>query len=472
GYSSSQDIISLMDAQDRILTASTIDNDSSLLLVRNLPDGSLDPSFGIYGKEIYTVTRIYISALMIQEDGKILVAASGCHDSCDIQTLDNYDFSIIRFLQDGLIDTSFGDLGFVKVNLGHNEYSSGIAVQDDGKIIVTGGIYYDGEFSDIILIRLLPDGKPDSTFGASGIVITELSSFYGYSHGDLIALQSDGKIIVVANNHDQFGFQLPSAILRYESNGVLDHSFGSNGVIDSTYTVFNTIDIQYDASILMVGGWCSWGCGAVLTHYTPSGLLDSTFSDQGQYVSNGGIFMGIKTQTDHKILATGYWQYNLLLMRFSSQGFPDTTFGSQGVSLTNINDLSFSGEKIYLQPDGKILVLGTVIVPGAIGSNNKVFIARFYNDINTSVEKEPLERHSNFEVYPNPASGNLNIALTEIDKNVVITISDISGQVVYKNSASQLQTIKVNTNDFPGGLYFVNIQTENSIQTKKVFISK
>lgn len=456
--------LTLMDAQERILTVSTIDNDSNLLIVRNLPNGSLDPDFGINGQVIYSVTRIYISSMIIQEDGKILVAASGCQDSCDILTSDNYDFFIIRFLQDGYPDTAFGDQGLVKVNLGQNEFTSGMVVQDDGKILVTGRINY-GEFSDIILIRLLSEGKPDSTFGAAGIVSTDLNSLYPYFIGGLLALQPDGKIIVVAKNFDQFGDLHPSAILRYDSNGILDHSFGSNGVIDSTYSSFDAIDIQYDGAILLAGGWCSWGCGMVLSKYTSSGHLDSAFSDHGQFASYGGRFMAIKTQTDHKILTTGYWPGNLFLMRFTPEGHPDTTFALMGTSLTPYGDLSFSGNKIYIQPDGKIMVVG-------VANGNKVFIARYYNDINTSIKNESTAKQINVQVYPNPASNFLTVACTEMNNDVVVTITDISGKIHYKNTASQIHTLQVDTHDFSEGLYFVQIQTENIIQTKKIFISK
>ena len=79
---------------------------------------------------------------------------------------------------------------------------------------------------------------------------------------------------------------------------------------------------------------------------------------------------------------------------------------------------------------------------------------------------------SSINLFPNPATNHLTIALGSNNKKVDVTIADITGKIIYKTIASETQKVEVNTEDFAAGVYLVQIQTADFIDTKKLIINK
>ncbi len=75
-------------------------------------------------------------------------------------------------------------------------------------------------------------------------------------------------------------------------------------------------------------------------------------------------------------------------------------------------------------------------------------------------------------LFPNPAATHLTIALGSNNKKVEVTIADITGKVIYKTSATDIQKLEVNTSEFAAGIYVVQIQTADFIATKKLVVEK
>lgn len=77
-------------------------------------------------------------------------------------------------------------------------------------------------------------------------------------------------------------------------------------------------------------------------------------------------------------------------------------------------------------------------------------------------------------LYPNPAINELTISneLWANGKAVTITITDVTGKLIYKNTLAGQQKVTINTTDFKAGIYFVQIQTPDFIETKKLNIQK
>ncbi len=78
---------------------------------------------------------------------------------------------------------------------------------------------------------------------------------------------------------------------------------------------------------------------------------------------------------------------------------------------------------------------------------------------------------SSINLFPNPATNNLTIDLGN-NKKVEVAIADITGKIIYSSIARDMQKVEVNTQDFADGIYFVKIQTEDFIETKKIVIKK
>ncbi len=75
-------------------------------------------------------------------------------------------------------------------------------------------------------------------------------------------------------------------------------------------------------------------------------------------------------------------------------------------------------------------------------------------------------------LYPNPANNHLTIALGSNNKNVEVTIADITGKIIYSTIERDKQRIEVNTQNFATGIYVVHIQSADFIATKKLIIEK
>lgn len=147
----------------------------------------------------------------IQSDGKILISA-----------ISNNNFGLARCNSNGTLDSSFGTNGIVTTDFyGGKDNPRSIAVQSDGKILVAGWAYFNAT-PHFAIARYNSNGTIDTSFGSSGKVITDVGVNQDY--GQSIAIQSDGKILLVG--HASNGFNYDFALVRYNTNGSLDTSFG------------------------------------------------------------------------------------------------------------------------------------------------------------------------------------------------------------------------------------------------------
>jgi len=139
------------------------------------------------------------------------------------------------------------------------------------------------------MVRLNSDGSLDATFGSGGKVSTSFTN--GDDIGRTIVLQPDGKIILAGyiNNGN-----LDFAMARYTSSGALDNSFSSDGILytDFNFSVdkCNAIALQPDGKIIVAGE--STGQGSIefaQIRYNSDGSIDSTYGADGKvYTSFGG----------------------------------------------------------------------------------------------------------------------------------------------------------------------------------------
>src|SRR5262249_2754285 len=129
--------------------------------------GSLDMTFGSSGKVItaFGSSNEGVNALVLQPDGKIVAAGFANGGSDD-------DFALARFNADGSLDPTFGAAGKVTTLFGSSDdFISALVLQPDGKI-VAAGFTNNGTNDDFALARYNTDGSLDSTFGTGGKVTT------------------------------------------------------------------------------------------------------------------------------------------------------------------------------------------------------------------------------------------------------------------------------------------------------------
>ncbi len=278
--------------------------DATMALARYLPDGSLDASFGSGGIVSGAVPgRLY--AVAVQPDGRIVVA--GGHDIPD-GTTDWSDLLVARFEPDGTLDASFGDQGVVVADVdGATNTLRELAILPDGRILAGGesfGTFEGSERTDVI--RLMPDGSLDATFGDGGTLGIDTARV-----GERLAVQPDGRIVltgrVLLNGETRF------ETLRLQPDGALDATFGDGGSVrtDLRDGTEAALDVALDAEgrIVVAGRAGDFNTDFALVRYLPDGSLDTSFADGGQlyidFFMLPDVAESVAIDTDGRIVASG-----------------------------------------------------------------------------------------------------------------------------------------------------------------------
>ncbi len=291
---------------------------------------TLDASFGKNGL-VETRVGHYVDkaqSIVVQPDGKILVTGSSSNSS-------NLDFALVRYMPDGSLDTSFHFNGQVVTVVGSDDDAAlGVALQDDGKI-VTCGYTFNGKDRDFALLRVTENGDLDADFGVNGIVTLPVGS--GNDIAAAVAIQSDGAILVSGSVEDSTG--KVGALVRFLPNGSLDYSFGKAGMVlvdVGSNAEIAAMAIQKDKSIVLAGSYEEKEQRQVLlVRLLPDGLLDAGFGVDGVAETPEGTKdttgRGLWLQEDGAILVTGSVgpeeNQDLALLQFTKEGRPNRDFG-------------------------------------------------------------------------------------------------------------------------------------------------
>jgi uncharacterized delta-60 repeat protein len=348
------------------------DDLGGLYVARYNIDGSIDENFGVNGKviirKVQGVTAFATKTIIVQPDNKILVLgyfAPGNFYS---------HVGIIRLNQDGLFDSSFGTNGFVLTSISKwSDVLGGMVLQPDGKIVVAGNkeVAPDQPGPDFIL-RYLPNGSPDESFGNKGQVFTYYTSNVTIG---AVALQADGKIVtgeISGTSTRQF------QLVRYKSNGFLDSAFGVNGVAilrpQSGFLIeLNDLAIQQDKKIVAAGRLSE--ASMAVARFDSTGKPDPEFgSAEGYTYFNApdvyAIAKNVFITAKNKILLTGFYSTSdpakqVAAIQYNQNGTVDSSFGENGVAAGGFSENKY-GEDItsgvgLLQSDGKIIVSGSFL---------------------------------------------------------------------------------------------------------------
>ena len=343
--------------------------------------GALDTTFGLGTGKVITAIGVgndNANAMAIQPDGKI-VLAGGCINGS------NNDFCIARYNTDGTLDATFNTTGKVITPIGaSDDTASSVAIQPDGKIVLAG-YCFNGTDQDFCVARYTAAGALDTTFNATGKVITPIGTDSDYATS--VALQPDGKIVVAG-----YCFVSPAynfCIARYTAAGALDTTFSTTGKlitpVGAGNNVGNSVAVQVDGKIV-VAGYCANGGNQdfCLVRYKTDGSLDTTFNATGKLITgigaNNDYANRVAIQPDAKIVAAGFC-YNatansVCVARFNTDGSFDTAFNGTGKVITSVASTNDDSASVVIQSDGNILTAGTC----SNGTNNDFCLVRYFND--------------------------------------------------------------------------------------------
>lgn len=443
---------------------------TAIAMVRYMPDGSLDNTFGNGGKVIYSngLSENFAGAAVLQPDGKIILG--GLSYSTPVSP-----GIIVRFLPDGTVDNSFGVSGEVLDTFGltHSNIRS-MVLQPDGKLIVAG----EGEINSIyyaIVARYNSDGSRDTLFGTGGLRVDSIGSYLSVFYS--VALQPDGKIIACGNAAETSGYNYDFLVMRYLPDGTPDPGFGTAGYVrynlnpaTSAAEEAESIILLPDGSIL-AAGQAEDSIGddhMVVLKLTAAGIPDPTFGIQGVKWIPLGIGMydigySIKAQFDGKLLVAGYCDNgndsDFLIVRLNADGSVDNSFGTNGRATFDFTADSDIGYRMILQPDGKIVFGG---YSKTTPQNYDFKIIRL-NNISSGI----IDQHEQaaIQIYPNPAINMVKVICEPSLIGSSFKVFDATGRQVHSAFISEKE-MNYNFNNLPAGIYTLSI--DNRIFTNLI----
>ena len=327
----------------KLIVLAGCNNVYGLLLTRYLPDGALDPTFGVNGRVPLTDTYAY-ATLLIQPDDKLVVV---------------HDLRVRRFLADGAVDGSFGVQGMVDAFPGATFYSpfTHAVLQTDGKVVAVGV-----KDKQPMIARYTTDGALDASFNGVGYQIDSIADVAKQddfaNRWQRVLLLFNGKLLVNRKQivvTDPFtGVTRESFILkRYHENGAPDLAFGQNGIREFDQYI-------YPLAALADGKMLGWQ-NAQVVRFTYNGTVDPTFSAlPGNYAV---------TDAAGRLYVTSYRS----IRRYSADGAPDLDFGKQGEVQPPV---SVMNPQILVEPTGNLLAL-QLRQSGSDSNNHTIVLLRY-----------------------------------------------------------------------------------------------
>lgn len=398
---------------------------------------------------------------------------------------------LIKLKENGSIDTSFGTNGEVIINIESADHGLGVRLQNDGKIILIGGII------DTQIIRLHPNGQIDTSFGNNGKTIVS-----NYGTNDTIGSQNfhilkNGEILFFSTSSGNNFF------FKILSNGSIDNSFGDNGKLEVNSDHFN---IDSNENIVCLKD--IQGNEYTIERYSKNGKIDTTFGNNGKLNVTTSLYYDsisynwINTQDDilfstdagtkdiFKIKSNGtldesfqykFSDFNIFLLNavqkdqyfyVAGTKLDEASQGPSQLFITRIDEQGNQDEQFgyFLEQDTRYKFIeniivndDNIIVSGTYNDNNskKKFVAKYlFNKNLSSAEVKPEFSEI---VFTNPMKGTLYFQ----SKNSVDKID------LYNSEGRLVKTIKnnnTNISELTKGLYLAKVSFINGTTTTKKLI--
>lgn len=367
--------------------------------------GGLDLSFDGDGAAVASTIREGVEDMVVQQaDGKIVAVGGVGGSSFADSNLSN--FVIYRYNTDGSLDSTFDSDGKATVDFGGlRDVAYTAAVDSSGKIVV-GGFSRGLGF---VLVRLNSNGSLDTDFDSDGKVSTVIPGTNSAAIRSLV-LDANGKIVVAGTVENA-----DIAVARYNTNGSLDTAFDGDGIaiVDITPRD-NAVDVrlQSDGKIVVAGTVYSNNVSDyALARLNTDGTLDSTFGTNGIVttdINNDSNFaLAMEVQGDDKIVVAGTAQgganQDFALARYTANGTLDSTFDADGIATTNFggSDDNNVGDVAVLT-GGKIIIAGNAFITGKYQSVSVRYNSNGSIDTSYGVNTngKAIISVSGYDVYP------------------------------------------------------------------------
>jgi uncharacterized delta-60 repeat protein len=385
------------------------------------PAGTLDPSFGDGGMVWLNYRGAQAYGLVTQPDGKIVLVGAT-----------QAGFAVFRLLPNGALDPTFGANGLASMLIGVTGNFVSVVLQPDGKIVAAGGaVFSGGRGYDFVVARYLANGTLDPSFGEAGIATAGFGPGpFQDDYGRSVSVLPDGRIVV--GGFTETNGTRPTenfAVAMFNADGSLDSTFGTGGKV--TIDVRGTPDspgvIQALAGgkVAIAGGTAettsvSSQFNASAVRLNADGTKDTSFGDGGISLPSIGsgvhsLVFDVKIDGSGRLLLSGLHNADFGVYRLTPSGQLDPSFGEGGVVATDFGSRSDTVFSILLQPDGKIVAVGT---SGTTSNTFGISAARY----ETSGKLDPtFGVAGQMFIGPGPNS-DLSISTAQVDGCTFLTV--------------------------------------------------
>ncbi|WP_211204022.1 leucine-rich repeat domain-containing protein [Chloroherpeton thalassium] len=307
--------------------------------------GSLDERFGVGGKVVAPIGAGSTTNRYYNDGCRSSALVRQSDGKLVVAGADSSHFALMRYHSDGLLDSAFGTNGKVVAKVGSNSYAAGLIQQSDGKLVAVGAANDQNVFA---VVRINSDGTVDSTFGTNGSITINVTLDLLIEHEALAVIQrADGKLIVA-------GYAVGLEIVCFNQDGTLDESFGVGGKVSSKDGMPHAMVLQSDGKIVVVG-YSNWTYGFFVNRYTASGVIDNTFGTNGTtQVSFYGLIDGGSSSSSPAYAVTQQSDGKLVIVGSDNNeryggGDSQSDFVLARLNTDGSLDSSFNG-------DGRILI--------------------------------------------------------------------------------------------------------------------
>ena len=312
--------------------------------------GSLDPAFG-HGGVVLTNLGLNAAGSQIQA----VASDAALLSNGDIVVAGN--FGLVRYLPNGTLDTTFGVGGLAQLPpLGIASFPPGLAVQPDGKYVWAGeATAPNGTNGAFAVVRFNANGSVDQTFGTGGFATTAFPNS-NVQGAEAVLVQPDAKILLGGEAFlNSYHAPAVGALARFNANGTPDKAFGSGGQVLSTGSVGNIRALGLDAAgdIFVLPAHAEFSpAGQLDSSVTPAAIttsshgVDAAFLASGQYVLGNSV--GV---TRHDV--------DIQVQRFNADGSlasASAPFDFSGA--TGLDTARDSANAVAVQPNGQTVVAG------------------------------------------------------------------------------------------------------------------
>lgn len=419
-------------------------------------EGKIDSSFGREGKSSILMGRMtgadYITPHL--NDGFLLSGYFFPVNSSDVKTF------IARFLLDGSIDTDFGIEGVIENEspFSTNEYIGNLKLTLSGDGFYAAGSFY----GDAAIVKYTNDGKLNTDFGDQGMALVDAGSLCKFE--DFQELE-DGSILAcgvgrrsVTDNEMLY--------VKFNNKGELVPEFANNGVgyynflsSNGSNEIATKIMVQKDGKFVLAGN--SFDCIGLVRFYA-DGSFDGEYGVDGEIVDNKSSLIQSHKNVMFNYESGGFIKLinifkrsevrGIFLESYKSNGFKDEDFGDNGILTLKTGEFElFPYVTLTKGLNGDLLIGGAGNVPG-----DYTFSIIKLKPQTVGIDEVRKEA---VRLYPNPANQYINIPTAQLGYLSEVIIYDALGHEVMKERAHEHSNYVIA--HLPSGMYSCFVQTPN-----------